>query len=113
MIARLWSARATSPNAQAYRTHFFEHVLPELKKFDGYAAATLLTRELDGSQEIVVQTFWRSLAHIEAFAGTDSEAAVVAPAAEKLFTSFDRRVRHYFVDQSDQCGSVSVIHPRA
>jgi len=36
-----------------------------------------------------------SFAAIDAFAGADREAAVVAPEAAALLTDFDKRVRHY------------------
>jgi heme-degrading monooxygenase HmoA len=47
--------------------------------------------------EILVTTYWASLAAIEAFSGADSEAAVVAAEAAALLTEFDKRVRHYEV----------------
>jgi hypothetical protein len=50
--------------------------------------------------EIVVTTYWQSLAAIDAFAGPDREFAVVAAEAAALLTDYDRRVRHYEVAQS-------------
>ena len=95
MIARLWSARATPPQARAYVHYLETHVLPALRKLDGYAGAMLLERRACGDVEIVVVTWWRSLDAIRAFAGADLEEAVVADEAAALLTHFDRRVRHY------------------
>jgi heme-degrading monooxygenase HmoA len=95
MIARYWSARASHENLQSYLQHFEESVMPELKGIPGFVRADLLTRTVASEVEIVVFTIWQSFGAIDAFAGTDREAAVVAPQAAALFTSYDRRVRHF------------------
>jgi heme-degrading monooxygenase HmoA len=101
MIARLWSARTTQAQSQAYLQHFSSAVLPALRKFEGYVSSTLLTRPSEDGIEIMVMTIWQSLSSIDAFAGPDREAAVVAPEAAALLTDFDRRVRHFEVAASD------------
>jgi heme-degrading monooxygenase HmoA len=101
MIARLWSARATPENWPAYQRHFTENVIPELRAVKGYVSASLLTRRSAAELEILVITLWRSFEAIDAFAGPDREAAVVAPNAAALLTNFDRRVRHYEVATTD------------
>jgi heme-degrading monooxygenase HmoA len=98
VIARVWCARTAHNQLNAHLKHFSEQVLLELKKCDGFASATLLTRDVDGEKEITVTTFWKSSEAIDAFAGSDREAAVVAPEAAPLLKSYDRRVRHYTVD---------------
>ena len=95
MIARLWSARTTPQNWLAYERHFVENVIPELRAVNGYVASNLLKRNVSDEVNITVITFWQSLEAIDAFAGADREAAVVAPNAAALLTSFDRRVQHY------------------
>ncbi len=95
MVARLWSARTAPELASLYLTHFSQHVQPMLRTFGGYAGSTVLTREASESVEILVTTLWRSMQAIEAFAGPDREAAVVAPEAAALLTSFDKRAVHY------------------
>jgi heme-degrading monooxygenase HmoA len=95
MIARMWSARATPQNWPAYERYFAENVLPELRSVDGFESSGLMKRETNGQVEIIVITLWTSLEAIDAFAGLDREAAVVAPNAAALLTDFDRRVRHY------------------
>ena len=97
VIARYWSARTSLTNAPEYADHLVNAVLPELKKINGYKSGTLLQREVSAGIEVVVITYWDSLASIRAFAGDDLETAVVADKAASLLTDYDRRVRHYEV----------------
>ena len=100
MIARYWSARAPAKNLSAYREHLERNVFPGLKTISGFVRAELLTRSSGDEVELVVLSVWESSQAIDAFAGPDREAAVVAPAAAALFTSYDRRVRHYEISAS-------------
>lgn len=95
MIARFWSAQTTPAQAPAYADHLRTHVLPTVRKVNGYAGAMLLERGASDAVEIIVITWWRSLDAIRGFAGADLEEAVVADEAASLLTQFDRRVRHY------------------
>jgi heme-degrading monooxygenase HmoA len=95
MIARLWSARTTPALSDAYLHHFEQAVQPQLHRVEGFLGAAVSTRPVPGSVEILVTTYWASFAAIDAFAGTDREAAVVAAEAAALLTDFDKRVRHY------------------
>lgn len=94
-VLRQWSARTTEAQLPKYLKHFSENVLSELRRVDGFLAATVSTRRTRDGAEIFVETTWRSLDSIRAFAGSDLEAAVVAPEAAALLTDFDRRVRHF------------------
>jgi len=93
-ILRHWSARATEAQLPKYFEHFTRNVLPELRGVPGYLGATVSVRHDANEAEIFVETAWRSLEAIRAFAGADFEAAVVAPEAAALLKNFDRRVRH-------------------
>jgi len=77
--------------------HFEQGVQPQLQGLNGFLGATVCTRPVSAAVEILVTTYWASLAAIDAFAGADSEAAVVAAEAAALLTDFDKRVRHYEV----------------
>lgn len=101
MIARLWSARTTQAQSRLYLQHFSSGVLPALKKFDGYVSSSVLTRCTENAFEILVMTVWQSFSAIDAFAGPDREAAVVAPEAAALLTDYDRRVRHFEIAATD------------
>jgi heme-degrading monooxygenase HmoA len=112
MIARVWASRAAKSNLKAYLEYFSKSVLPELKRCDGFASALVLTRDLDAETEVVVNTFWKNFASIQAFAGSDCGAAVVAPEAAALLISYDKRVKHYFVDVADSSESISLFAGR-
>jgi heme-degrading monooxygenase HmoA len=97
MIARFWSAHTTPALSDSYLQHFEQSVRPQLQRVDGFLGATVFTRPLPGAVEILVTTYWKSFAAIDAFAGADRETAVVAAEAAALLTDFDKRVRHYEV----------------
>jgi len=93
-ILRQWSARTSEALLPKYLEHFSQNVLPELRGVNGFLGANVSVRHATGNPEIFVETTWRSLEAIRAFAGPDLEAAVVAPEAAALLTDYDRRVRH-------------------
>ena len=95
MIARVWSARATAPNATAYAAHLRREVIPTLRSVDGYQGAKLLQRQDGAEIEIVVVTWWQSLEAIHGFAGDDIGSAVVTDEAAGLLSGFDEHVLHY------------------
>jgi hypothetical protein len=100
-IVRHWSARTTEAQFPKYLEHFSANVLPELRSVPGFLGANVSVRHTANDAEVFVQTTWRSLEAIRAFAGADFEAAVVAPEAAALLTSFDPRVRHSQIAVSD------------
>jgi uncharacterized protein len=101
-ILRRWSARATEAQLQKYLEHFSKNVLPELRRVPGYLGAVVSLKRLNNEVKIVVESNWRSFESIRAFAGSDLEAAVIAPEAAALLTSFDRRVRHSEIVLTDR-----------
>jgi heme-degrading monooxygenase HmoA len=84
-----------------YLQHFRSEVIPALRGFRGYVSSSVLTRPIENAFEILVITVWQSFSAIDAFAGPDREAAVVAPEAAALLTDHDRRVRHFEVATTD------------
>ena len=101
-IVRHWSARATEAQLPNYLEHFSKNVLPELRRVPGYLGANVSVRHVGSEAEILVETTWRSLEAIRAFAGADLEAAVIAPEAAALLTTFDRRVRQTQIALTDR-----------
>jgi heme-degrading monooxygenase HmoA len=101
VIVRRWSARLESGNVQAYIAHLDHAVKPALAALPGFIEAIVLERSVEEStpprSEVVVETRWESLDAIRAFAGEDISAAVVEPAAARLFAEYDHRVIHYDV----------------
>lgn len=100
-ILRRWSAHTTEAHLPKYLEHFSERALPELRRVAGFLGATVSSCQTGDQVEIFVETTWRSLDAIRAFAGPDLEAAVVAPEAAALLTRYDRRVRHSQITLSE------------
>ena len=101
-VLRRWTARTTEAHLPHYLAHFSKNVLPELRRVHGYLSAAVSFRRLECEVEIVVETNWCSLESIHNFAGPDVEAAVVAPDAAALLTTFDRRVLHSEIAITDR-----------
>jgi heme-degrading monooxygenase HmoA len=97
MIARVWRGIAMPETVHDYLQHLQDTVFPELSSINGYRGASVLRRDSDAGVEFTVQTLWESLDAIRQFAGDQVETAVVAPAAQSLFRSYDRTVTHYEV----------------
>ena len=101
-VMRRWTARTAKAQLPKYLEHFSKNVLPELRRVHGYLGAAVFLRRLEGEIEIVVETNWDSLESIRNFAGPDLEAAVVAPVAAALLTSYDRRALHSEIAKTDR-----------
>jgi len=100
-ILRQWTARTSQEQWPRYRAYFSRKVLPDLRTVEGFLGATLFVRRTGGNVDILVETSWRSLESIRAFAGADLEAAVVSEEAIAMLTEFDGRVRHFEAVISD------------
>ncbi len=96
IIARSWSATATSSGAGDYGRYFAGTLLPQLRGLPGFAGAYLLSRDLDdaGSAELTAFTFWESPEAIRAFTGEDITISVVEPEAQAMLLDFDRTATH-------------------
>ena len=77
-------------------------MLPDLRRVAGFLGATLFVRHAGDEVEILVETSWRSLESIRAFAGSDVDAAVVSDEAIAMLTAFDGQVRHFEVVMTDR-----------
>ena len=97
MIARVWRGVAFPETVQAYLEHVQDSVLPEVSQIAGFCGASVLRRDMEAGVEVTVQTLWTSIDAIRQFAGEHVTAAVVAPAAQPLFRSYDELVTHYEV----------------
>ncbi len=95
MISRLWRGWTTRESADAYETLLRTKILPGIHRVKGYKGAYLLRRNVPDGAEFVTLTLWESVDAIRAFAGEDSEVAVVSPEARKLLSRFDVRSIHY------------------
>jgi hypothetical protein len=97
VILRIWRAYADASSADRYPRHLLDTVRPELEKIVGFRGLFLVTREHRDEVEYVVQTLSDSMHAIRAFAGPNTERAVVEPAAAALLLRFDEIVDHYEV----------------
>jgi uncharacterized protein YciI len=100
IILRQWTARTSQEQWPRYRAHFSIKVLPELRRVAGFLGATLFARHASDEVEILVETSWRSLESIRAFAGPNVEAAVVSVEAMAMLTEFDGHARHYEIAET-------------
>lgn len=94
-VIRSRSARATPAGAGADVDHFRSSVLPALQRRPGHRGAMVLRRRQDGLIRTTVLTLWTSMAAVAEFAGADTDAAVVEPAARDVLADFDARVEHF------------------
>jgi heme-degrading monooxygenase HmoA len=97
MIARIWHGWTIPDNAAAYETLLRTKILPGIHRVPGHEGAYLLRRDAGDEVEFVTLTLFASMVAVRAFAGEDSEVAVVPPEARKLLSHFDQRSVHYEV----------------
>jgi heme-degrading monooxygenase HmoA len=95
LILRQWKGVAKPDQADAYIAHLERETFPALTRLAGFVHAGILRREVEDGTEFQIQTIWRSIDAIKAFAGDDAEGAVVPPAAQALLVRYDRRAVHY------------------
>ena len=98
MIARIWTARTTSPDdADTYQCLFRDDVLVHLRAVPGFRDALLLRRDHGTGAEFMTITLFDSRAAVRGFAGDDDEAAAVSDRARAVLDDVDERVRHFTV----------------
>jgi hypothetical protein len=96
MILRLWRGWATPGNADAYEQLLNGTIAPAIMRrgIAGLRELSVLRNEGDEVEFLTVMTFddWDAVAE---FAGPDSRASVVPPAARALLAHFDEHSAHY------------------
>jgi heme-degrading monooxygenase HmoA len=95
MIERHWTGVLRRDAAEHYIAHLRDEVFPALRKLDGFAGATAVTRDVDDGVEVRVVTTWSSREAIERFAGADVTIAVIADSAKAMLVRFDERATHF------------------
>jgi heme-degrading monooxygenase HmoA len=95
VIARRWTARATTDGADRYQAHFSDVVLPKLEALDGFRGALVLRDDAAGDRVTLTDiTFWDSHAAIGAFSGPDASVAIVDDTARSLLIDYDTTTTH-------------------
>jgi heme-degrading monooxygenase HmoA len=98
MIARVWNARTSGPEAtQRYRHVFETEVLGHLSGLAGFHGAYLLARPQEGWTAIRALTLFGSLDAVRAFAGDDYERERVTPQARAALLDSDPVIQHFDV----------------
>jgi heme-degrading monooxygenase HmoA len=99
MISRVWHGWTTPANADAYETLLKNEIFIGIRnrQIAGYRGIHLLRRNLGDEVEFVTVMWFDSFDAVRAFAGADSEVAVVPPKARALLSRFDQRSQHYEV----------------
>lgn len=100
LILRMWRARSTAERVSLYVEHATRKVFPALRQIDGHRGAILLKRAIGESFDILVVTFWESMAAVRKFTGPDPNMAMVEPDALPGLTTFDDFVTHFEVVHS-------------
>jgi heme-degrading monooxygenase HmoA len=95
MIVRIWTADALDENAEDYRRHFHDILMPKLRAIDGFISAEALERVTKSRIEFVIITRWENLDSIRAFAGHHEERAVIEPDIRAALERYDETVKHY------------------
>lgn len=104
MIVRRWHGWAPPGSAPAYAQHVSERVFPGMAAIDGFRGGLIARRDDPNEVEFIVETIWESRDAIRRFAGDSIDNAVVEPAARKLLSRYDDRVRHYeLLDSVGDC----------
>jgi heme-degrading monooxygenase HmoA len=104
MMIRVWAALTMEEDQHKYYEHFRAHVLPLLRRLDGYEGASLTSRRSGDGVEILVITRWRSVEAVRAFVGPDMEQAVVADDAARVLKRWDARVKQFESIIEDEAG---------
>ncbi|GIL38797.1 hypothetical protein [Roseiterribacter gracilis] len=95
MIVRAWHGWTRRDDADRY-AQFLEHeFLPAAEAIPGLRGAQILRRDDGDEVAFLILTHFETIDAIREFAGTDWEAAHIAPQAMQWLTRFDRRCAHY------------------
>ncbi len=101
MIVRTWRAAVATSREAFYYEKVREIVLPGLRKVPGFIGAHFLRRPLDVGVEILVLSYWESMASIDALTSGDPPRAYLPPAMVAILDEFDDVALHYEVKVSD------------
>jgi len=97
MITRIWHARTTNENADAYERLLKTDIFPGIasRNMSGYRGISLVRRDVEGEVEFITIMWFDSPESVRQFAGEDATLAVVPAKARALLSRFDERSAHY------------------
>lgn len=97
MIVRIWNGVALQENADLYRRHFADAIVPRLKAVRGFLGYEMLERVERDRVEFVVITRWDNMDAIRAFAGIMPDKAVLEPNGRAFLEQCEDYVKHYIL----------------
>ncbi len=100
MIARLWSGKVRSEQADEYATYLQRTGLNDYRTTPGNRGGWMLRRSEGGTTEFLLVTLWESYDAIRAFAGEDFTRAVYYPEDDAYLLERTHTVDHYEVEDS-------------
>ena len=100
MIARIWSGKVGTADADEYAAYIGATGLAGYIETAGNRGAWMLRREVGDLTEFITLSFWDSLDDVKAFAGSDYERAVYYPDDDRFLVDRERRVIHYEIDEA-------------
>ena len=95
MIARIWTGRTRSADADAYLRYVHETGITELRGTPGNRGAWVLRRIDTQEAEFQVISLWESKGAIRVFAGQEPSRAVYYPLDERYLLELAPEVTHY------------------
>lgn len=101
MIAREWRCLCPAGKIKEFIPYLHETGIRDAENTPGYRGAEILQREVPGSFEVVLITYWNSIECIEKFAGKDIEKALLYPDDYKYGITPDPAVKHYTIVESN------------
>ena len=97
MIVRSWAGRTRSTDAHRYVDYLLKTGVRQIRATPGNEGVMVLRRTLGDETEFVVQSSWRSLDDIKAFAGDDIDQAIFYPEDDSFMVAKDLTVTHHEV----------------
>ncbi len=95
MIVRLWRARVSKADCDAYLDYLEQTVFAIVGDIDGFLEAEILRHDEPDGVQLVIVSRWESMAAIRQYAGNTPEKAVVADQAQAMLLSFEQQVEHF------------------
>jgi heme-degrading monooxygenase HmoA len=97
-VMRSWTGWIRPESRAAYAAYLERTGLADYRSTPGNLGAVTVFRDLpDGRCEVRTVSFWRSYAHITAFAGEDIEMAVFYPQDDTFLIDREFTVAHFEV----------------
>ena len=93
MIIRFFRAIVHEGQAEAFRAHFLDNVLPMIRSQEGLISASVGLPHESSPQEFSMVMRWRDLDAVKKFAGENWQTAVIDPEEARLLK--ETFVHHY------------------